>query len=350
MVQTGETPYSHPAYTGTKNFLPVGLLEALPPVLEYSGEFGPELLLFLPFITWAAYAGLLINRKVVTHHGMSLFYRDLPIGEYEEKDNPRDYVEPKNRPFYLPIKDEHSWDWLDRSPFHMWRDHRKLYRSVHMPLPKAFEGKPMLIIHNKYNDEWRRGPINYIPLDVLDELFSVLKEQFTIVYIRHGMFDIASDYSTDHNSFMSFDDVSIVNKHGNIHLFDELYDTLREQMSVNQFKNALYSRCYYFFSTQGGGAHHCALYSGSVLVINNVWGPEINRSYGDGFYSFIANPAPVRLVCLAPDQLILAAKAVTDSKIIDGRVHLKQASTGIVDLLSPFAQREAYFAAGREGR
>ena len=50
------------------------LVEVLPDVLEYVGEFGPELICFVPTIYWLYFAGLLENRKVRLYDGMKSFY------------------------------------------------------------------------------------------------------------------------------------------------------------------------------------------------------------------------------------------------------------------------------------
>ena len=87
-----------------------------PNTVEYTGEFGPELVLFLPFINWLSASGLLKNRRVKTYKGMRSFYDCFECVEIIEKDEPRRYIFPEDRRD-CPVKNEHDFDRIDRSPF-----------------------------------------------------------------------------------------------------------------------------------------------------------------------------------------------------------------------------------------
>src|SRR5262249_55672117 len=98
--------------TGSRRIYPAMLL---PELLDYTGEFGPELVLFNPFCRWLAKEGLLKNRRIRTYRGMRCFYDDLDCLEIIEKAEPRRYVPPNQRPEWLPIKNEHNFDNLGRT-------------------------------------------------------------------------------------------------------------------------------------------------------------------------------------------------------------------------------------------
>lgn len=321
-------------------------LRNLPRVLEYTGEFGLELLIFLPFVTWLSRAGLLRGRTIKTYRGMSSFYRGLDCKSYIEKDASREFLSPGNRPSYLPVKNEHDFDGVGRSPFHAHPDFRQMF--LELPLPKAFEArlgdKPLLIVHNKYTDEWNSGPINHISLETLERLFANFSETFTVVYIRHGIRRVGHGYVADENTIMDFDDASVLAKHPKIVLFDDLFETFRTETGVddiNAFKNALCSRCYRFITSQGGGAHHLAYFSGSAMAILHRQGLEEETAYGDGFYSFLANPSPIRLCCRTEEELIEASHLMLGSELVDGRILLptQGASTAIHYSPKVFAAR-----------
>ena len=171
----------------------------------------------------------------------------------------------------------------------------------------ASSTKPLLIIHNKYNIEWDTGPINHIPLVMLERFFTTLKSFYTIIYIRHGL-DPEPGYSKDHNASLPWQDGELLEQHPEILSFSNLYRANLEEANgprydLNLFKNAIYSRCYRFITSQGGGAHHIALFSGSLLAILHRQGRESEWAYFSGYYSFMTNPAPTRLICTNHEDL-----------------------------------------------
>ncbi len=57
-------------------------------------------------------------------------------------------------------------------------------RSIFATQPFAYDaalaGRPLIVVHNKYNVEWSERPINFIPLPVLDALFAAHKSDFNM--------------------------------------------------------------------------------------------------------------------------------------------------------------------------
>jgi hypothetical protein len=286
----------------------VATFEDLPSELEYTGEFGAELILFLPFCRWLSQAGLLRHRTVKTYAGMGCYYRDLDCLGIVEKSQLREYVPPARRPPWLPIKDEHFFDGKGRSPFHSYPDLRSDFGS--RPIQARLEApeRPLLVIHNKFNSEWNGPPVNFIPLGALDALFSLLKHRFTVVYVRHEM-DRESSYSADHDGSLRLDDRALLERHPEVLRFQDLFQEFRaagNDADVNTYKNALFSRCFRFISTQGGGAHHIAMFSGSLLLVLHRKGRETDWAYHSGYYRFLSAPPPVLVVCDSPETLLAA--------------------------------------------
>lgn len=313
----------------------------IPRTLEYRGEFGLELLVFLPFVAWLSSAGLLRNRTIKTYRGMKSFYEGLEFKTFVEHDRQREFIAPGDRPAYLPVKSEHDFDGVGRSPFHIYPDFRGMFRSL--PLPSAFEARlaerPLVIVHNKHTDEWNSGPVNHISLPTLERLFSDLSQAFTVVYIRHGIRRIGHGYVGDENTMVDFDDAGLLARFPDIVLFDDLFETHRSETGaddINAFKNALCSRSFRFITSQGGGAHHLAYFSGSVMIILHRRGKEEEMAYADGFYNYLANPAPIRLCCRTEEDLVEASSVMRGSEVVDGRIFLTTQAAAITARHSPW--------------
>jgi hypothetical protein len=313
--------------------------DALPPVLEYTGEFGPELVLFLPFIRHLAARGELRGRTVRTYKGMQPFYEGLGIERFEEKQTSREWVPPENRPAWLPVRDEHEFDGVGRPAAHDYPDPRAQFASVPLPdwLEERIALKPLLVIHNKYNDEWLAGPVNFFDLRTLRHAFDRLGDRFTIVYIRHGMRQAQANYVADDNSFHQFGDAALLARYPDVVEFDALFQGQQDGgvANVNAFKAALYSRCYRFLTSQGGGAHQIAQYSGSVMVIMHRHGWEKKWAYSPGYYTFMADPAPTLLVCTRQHQARRALDALGRATLDGGRLVLDPADAGLARQLDP---------------
>jgi hypothetical protein len=225
-------------------------LANLPETLEYVGEFGAELVLFLPFMTWLAREGLLRNRRIVTYRGMRCFYEDLDCTELIERPDLRGYVPPHQRPDWLPVKNEHDFDTRQPSSRHLCPDLRARFRAMKLNREIGDRTRPLLIIHNKYTNEWDNGPINHIPIATLAVIFRVLKYEFTILYIRHGMNPPEGGFVEDANTMLpGLDDRGLLQRHPEVLGFDELFAEYRASTGgddMNRFKAMLYASCHRF--------------------------------------------------------------------------------------------------------
>jgi len=299
--------------------------DSLPEVLEYCGEFGPELVLFLPFCRWLSKAGILKAKRLRIYRGMRCFYDDLECLQILEKDELRRYVPPENRPAWLPVKNEHTFDHFRRPELHLYPELRTKFRVLPLtPEIPAFE-RPILIVHNKHTIEWSAGPVNHIPLSVLNDIFTMLKGRFTIIYIRHGIGVKDPGYSDDEQSHRTFLDRAVLDSHPEVLCFDDLYAAHRAaggSQDLNTFKNVLFSRCQHFISSQGGGAHHIAFFSRSLLVILHRRGSEELWAYGPGYYGFLSADPPTRAICRTDDELVRTLPLFIDTTTVADRVVL----------------------------
>ncbi len=155
--------------------------------------------------------------------------------------------------------------------------------------------RPILVIHNKHCDEWCSGPVNFLPIPLLRAIFETLSSRYTIVYIRHGLVKGGNGYVDDHNMSLDFEDGALLQEYDDVIDFADLYRQhldLGGNQDLNTFKSVLYSRCHHFISSQGGGAHQIALFSGSMLAILHRRGRESEWAYAKGYYSFMADIPP----------------------------------------------------------
>ena len=312
----------------------------LPETLAWRGEFGAELVLFLPFVTWLSAAGLLRGRRISTYRGMRCFYADLDCAGIETRAEQRRAVQ-RLMPGWLPARDEHT---LTRNPFLLYPDLRARFGAA--PLDPALEqGAPLLVLHNKYNEEWGKPPVNFIDADTLDALFDALKRDFRVVYVRHGLRPLPAGFSRDRNRLLDFADEAVLRDHPEVLAFDDLFaahQAAGRPGSVNAFKNALYARCHRFVTVQGGGAHHIAMFRGSMMVVLHRQGMETRLAYGDeGYYGFMANPAPIRAICRNPEELLEAAGLFNEARLSGDRLLVSPQQAPLLNRLSPGRFRSA---------
>ena len=144
--------------------------------LDVINEFGNEVCLYVPYYYYLHQNGLMFDNKIVTYKGMKPYYYFMKPENVIEKDRQRKYVDKHHRPL-LVNNDEYVWDfdrryWL--SP--PYKSHYKNNVFIY--------NKPLLIIHNKYNIEWDKRPINFINEETLDKILTMLVDKYQIVYIR----------------------------------------------------------------------------------------------------------------------------------------------------------------------
>lgn len=297
-------------------------LQDLPETLAWRGEFGAELVLFLPFMAWLDAAGMLTGRRISTYRGMRCFYEGLGCAEIIERDEQRLPLQRK-MPGWMPAVDEHD---LVRNPYHLHPDLRARFREVPLTPDPAADGAPLLVVHNKYTRDRFGEPVNFLDEATLDALFTRLKGSFRVVYIRHGKGPLPPGYSQDRNDILPLGDDAVLRAHPEVLDFDALHAAhvaAGGTLDVNRWKNALYARCHRFVTVQGGGAHHIACFKGSLMVILHRSGQELRHAYSDaGYYGFLANPAPMRAVCIRPADLLAAVQMFTGSAVVQDRLQL----------------------------
>jgi len=268
-------------------------VDIIPKFLSFNGEFSQELILFLPFINYLSKKGLLGDSTLEIQHGMECFYKHIDCKKIT-KNVQRKHMSVAACPEWLPWPSEFV---VSSHPQMLFLDHRELFKesSELINLPSD---KPLLIIHNKHNMEWETGaPVNFINGEALDAICSQLKTTYQIIYIRHGVSKLPSEYSQDSNTLIQTnEDRDVLKKHPEVLLFDDLYSNYKHLMDYNTFKGGLYAKCHKFISSQGGGSYQIACYSNSDIHILHIRGMETSFAYDRGLYKTASNPYPTLFV------------------------------------------------------
>ena len=94
------------------------LRENLPNQLEFSGEFGSEIALFIPFLRFLDRYDCLLDRKIITYSGMEIFYKASKLPIPDIKYEKRTFLYSHELMPWLPIWNIHSYNNGIKSIFH----------------------------------------------------------------------------------------------------------------------------------------------------------------------------------------------------------------------------------------
>lgn len=307
-------------------------LEELPEELEYTGEFGPELIIFLPLVYWLHRAGLMRRRRVRTYAGMRPFYEFLQPDQFVGKPGSRRFLRQAERPWYLPNRSEHR---TQRSPFELWPDYRQIHAQSSFPTDR-----PLLVVNNKYCVEWSLGPLNYIPCETLDRLFTRFERSHQIIYFRDGIAPREDSFARDNNRPLEFADRAVLDRHPEVILFDDLLRDWPEPLSYNQLKLRLFAQTQLFITSQGGGAHYCSLFGGSLILVLHRVGRELQHSYAQGFYRYVSNPAPLLAIARNTAQFEEALALFEHASLVEGRIQIEPAAHDLLKRFGATAQQD----------
>jgi hypothetical protein len=300
-------------------------MKRLPEVLQFRGEFGEEINHFLPYIHWLYRTGALRHRKIETYPGMEPFYFFLHPSQILINHQKRHYVPEIHAPAHylnpsglFAVKTGCEWP----------PDYR-----AHYKFDFGFS-KPILVIHNKYTEEWGGPPVNYFDLDVLDTLFMALKDRYQIIFFEAARASQgARGYSLDHQSVVEYADIDVAYRHREVIIFGDLLG--KSPDSYNLLKLKIFSNCYHFITVQGGNAHLCSLFGGSLVAIQHKVGSEESHTYQRGIFQFLSNPTPLYLIGRDGPTILNICKAFDDCNMIAGRVQLGPIGAGLYQRFSP---------------
>ena len=228
--------------------------------ISFRGEFDPELRYVLPFAYWHYLNGTL--QKTISSKGTKELYFFSP--DHEERFNKRT-VKGSFNAFHIP-----NMTHCNSFSFQKW---------VAVPLKAHYSNsvfvyeKPLLIIANKYNQEWNQPPINYFDIPTLHQIIEACKNKYQIIYNRPGPQDIVEDNSTiydlgEHNWLRThYPEVLLMDD-----LFAQHNDTVK---SFNHLQLMVYANCSHFVSVHGGTAALASYFGGTNIILSNpAWARE----------------------------------------------------------------------------
>lgn len=278
--------------------------------IEYSGEFGAEITAFIPFARWLKAEGWLNGRKVISYPGMRPYYYFLDDGEYAEKAVKRAWLPPGQRDW--PSNDTYT---ATRQPWHMMPDYRAAYRAA----GPGFE-RPILFVQNKFCIEWNSGPINYMPLQALNDIFALAGTRFDVVYSRPREMGAVADYTTDNNHDCDYPDLLLARRFPQVIVLE---DFCRQTGSpYNLTKLQILAKCHVSIAVQGGGAHLLACFGDALMLLLHREGPEHPHAYKAGAYKYLADPPPLLLVAHDRAQFARGVALIADMSEKDGKLEI----------------------------
>ena len=313
-----------------ETFHPLERFGHLPQTMDFIGEFGEELNHFIPYVHWlykqGAFSG---DRQIVTYPGMGPFYFFLEPRQIIFHTEARHFVPPGTTPgHYL-----HQSGLSARKSGLEWApDYRAEYFT------DFGYSKPLLIIHNKYTIEWRGSPVNFFEVDFLRFIFENLQKNFAVVFIgaaQVGMKEFG--FSFDHQASLPYNDDSIAKEFKSVVKFEDLL--AESKIEYNLLKLRLFASAHHFITVQGGNAHMCALFAGSLVAIQHVRGREEQHAYHNGTFQFLANPRPKFLIGRTEADMRQITGAFEDTALVDGQVHFGPRGLEIYRRYNPHAWR-----------
>lgn len=233
-------------------------------------EFGYELQLVLPYAYYLHKKNLL-NKTISCFMTKELYYFSK---NHEEKYKKRRHNHP-NVPNNSPHIKELNYNEYIPPPY------KTIYKNNYFVYDK-----PLLIIHNKYNEEWGEQPINFIDKNTLNEIFNLLCNKYTIIYIRPQTKNIIEDnsniYDLEENDLLKLYNIIEGNK---------LYEETKEKYNINNFNHfqlLIHANCNKFISVQGGNSV-LASYFGGTNIIYAKKGSELRWGEYNGHYKKYSN-------------------------------------------------------------
>jgi len=279
--------------------------------LDYRGEFGTELVSFVPFVFFLKLYGLIpTGVKVRTYFGMRPYYFFLDDNEiefYNVEEN-RIYIEPVHRsflPLHLRSEDDLFANYKQKAsllklfvppPYH--------HNFNKFALSFLHENKRTVIVQNKFNNEWWEGPLNFMDVDEVRTLCTRFEpSKWNVVYIRSSDFN-GEGYSRDNNenskSNLTLDEKQMLRtEFPNVHIFEELI--AQNGVDFNTLKNLLFGNSHLTVSTHGGQVYY-DMYFCSRHVVYTKSIPAYTFNYDRQFYQNMHD-----LLCPVPQEVMFAS-------------------------------------------
>lgn len=219
--------------------------------IKFSGEFAPELKFVVPFAYWHYLNGTLKSTSSSIDTKSFYFFSN----DHKEVSGNRIWNE-FNFDTEIPNSEDHN----KKYDFSKWA--KVPFKDEYKNNEIQFE-KPILVISNKYNQEWGEKPINFIDKLTLESLFISLKNSFQIIYNRPTSNQIIDDNSQIHN----LNEQSLLNRFREVLSIQELWKSQGKDYSFNTFQLMVYANCEKFISVQGGNSVLASYFGGMNIIL-----------------------------------------------------------------------------------
>lgn len=222
-------------------------------VISFQGEFDQELRYVIPFAYWHYLNGTL--KKTISSHNTRDFYFFSP--DHEERFQKRIWELSYNN--YEVPNMTHSASFS----YSKW---------AHVPFKSQYRNetftyhKPILIIANKYNIEWDASPINYISLEVLDQIIKKYTNKYQIIYNR----PLSNQIVTDNSEINDLGDHEwLKTNHPEVLLFNDLYEENKKGVhNFNHLQLMVYANSDHFISVHGGTGAFASYFGGTNIILS----------------------------------------------------------------------------------
>lgn len=259
---------------------------------SYNPEFGYELISVLPYAYWL-YKQKLLKETISAVDTECLYYF-----------SPKHTINPEKRSWY---------NGNTTAIIKMTRDgipnsfiHKKMIdtdRFLPPPYKTAYKNdwarfdRPILVVYNRYNNEWPANPdlnkpVNFFSLEFLDSVFKKYSEKFQVLYFNvEGTPELYDNAPPIH-----LEDIGLCKKYGVLHIID-----LKEKhpgLTYNQLQMYYFSNCGRFLTMNGGGGI-LASYFGGINVIYSKYSKELE--FGDFEYYHLFGGSDIKVCKSYPE-------------------------------------------------
>jgi hypothetical protein len=132
--------------------------------------------------------------------------------------------------------------------------------------------------------EWEGGPVNFLSLDVLQQIFEKTEGKFHVVYARQGILsnDSKLGISIDHNTEVDFGDLALCQKYSHVRVLEKR--GFADFRSYNSRKLLCINKAFLLVGVQGGSSYPWAYFNKDAIILHRR-GRETEYSYQFGFLS-----------------------------------------------------------------
>lgn len=229
--------------------------------IEYNGEFGYEMIGVVPY-AYYLFKNKQLNSTTSSIDTQCFYFFSINHNEIYDK---RVYRDLSGFPFTSLHSKTPNFEQWEPPPY------KEFFRNSELLFPK-----PIYIISNKYNDEWGRGPINFLPTDVLMEICLKLKDQYQIIYNR------PETSVKDNSKIFNLNEKESLKSIG-VKILEDI-----PHSSFNELQCKIFANCENFISVQGGGSILSSYFGGQNKIFA-IEGGEIDCGSYNNWYNKLSN-------------------------------------------------------------